>query len=698
MKMAPSSRVSDGKQSSGWSPPEPGSVYAGKYRIIEPLGTGGFGIVFKVEHILLGQVFALKFLRPELLSDPMTRTRFVREARAVSSFSHPHVVTLREFGIEGGAPYMAIDYAPGKPLGEHLAEGPMPPETAAEIMFQLLDAVGAAHQASIVHRDLKPANILVETRADGTKYVRILDFGVARIIDETSDSHPTTGGVVGTVGYLAPEQALGRGVDGRCDIYACGVMLYEMLTGLRPTGKAQTIEESLAQVVHAIPEPPSGVRPELKLPVEFDPIVLRALEKNPTDRYQRAEQFRDALAALFSERYPGVLRSREAVLRGDRRFRPRLGGVLFVLLVLGAVGVARWASENVAPPGPSRGDAKEAVPPPASPAAARENPPVAKRVDPPKASPARIRGKDGRFMALIPGGTYKRGTTSAELHRLVGETVLEADLPRWRRSLNRPNASLQMVRDVLLAILERELRERPEETLPGFYLDERLVSEEDYQAFLDALGPTGHNPAWCDPHEPPGAVHWHWRGADGQPSSFPPARLHHPAMRVSFWDATAYASFAGKRLPTVAELERAARGPNGRRYPWGDDYDPAFVWGASGVQSLLDGREATVADADWAIWFEEVFMPAAEKRGDFLGFTASLNGAVAGACRTPEGVQCLVGNVSQWCSDSRGNNRALFGASWKDTRLFMRAAWRPDDQPADKGRSDVGFRCAAEVP
>jgi serine/threonine-protein kinase len=342
----------------------PGAVFVEKYRVIESLGGGSFGFVLKVEHILLKETFALKLLRPELLASDAARRRFFREAKVACRFSHANAVTIRDFGIgPGEAPYMALDLARGEPLTKAIAAGPIPPARAAAIMRQVLDGVAAAHAAGIVHRDLKPSNLLVERLRDGRDVARVLDFGLARIIDETAGSNDatnratTTGRVIGTLGYLAPEQAAGAPVDERADIYACGIILYEMLSGASPYGDVAPHELLTRAATMRVP-PLRESASALAIPRDLEAVVMRAVEKVPNDRYQTAAEFRDALAGLFSSRLPGILASDEpkdglrAPASGRRAALAAIAGICLLLLAASLVARGCGRGGSASPPAP----------------------------------------------------------------------------------------------------------------------------------------------------------------------------------------------------------------------------------------------------------------------------------------------------------------------------------------------------------
>ncbi len=217
-----------------------GRTIADTYRIVEVLGEGGMGAVFVAEHLRLRKQFALKTIRVEFTGDGQAAQRFDREARATSKIDHPHVVSAVDSGTlpDGGA-YLVIQLVRGKSLARHLESGPLHWRQVAELGAQIADALATCHAAGVIHRDLKPDNILLEPRDDGTFHARIVDFGIARLSEDVAGESDTTepltrtGSILGTPGYMAPEQAVGQAIDHRVDLYALGVVLWESCTGQR---------------------------------------------------------------------------------------------------------------------------------------------------------------------------------------------------------------------------------------------------------------------------------------------------------------------------------------------------------------------------------------------------------------------------------------------------------------------------------
>lgn len=258
----------------------------GAYELKRLLGRGGMGAVYLARDPRLGREVALKVLSSELARDGAFRERFLAEARSSSALSHPNITTIHEIGRDGDAHFIAFEYLEGETLESVLENGPLPPEKVLEIALPLASALAYAHSRGIVHRDLKPANVLLTSLG----IPKILDFGLAKILDGAVDPESPTllrltqvGMVVGTISYMAPEQALGESVDGRSDVFALGCLLHEMLTGRRPF-EGSTVTRVLDRLLHAEPASVSSVRPEV--PPELARVVSKALRKKPDERYQ----------------------------------------------------------------------------------------------------------------------------------------------------------------------------------------------------------------------------------------------------------------------------------------------------------------------------------------------------------------------------------------------------------------------------
>jgi serine/threonine protein kinase len=277
--------------------PRVGSLMAGKYRIDGVIGRGGMGAVYRATHVMLNKTVAVKTIKPDLIDSPEMAHRFQREARAATSLEHPNIVAVYDLGqAEDGALYIAMEFVNGLNLKDAIrGSGPMPAARIARLLTQVASALARAHRNQIVHRDLKPQNLMIAVDAKGQEHVKLLDFGIAKSLEEGTTTQLTAAGYsLGTPHYMAPEQAIGEEVDGRADIYALGVILYEMLVGDVPFNAASA-PAILVMHLNDAPEPPSRRRPDLAIPPALEAIALRCLEKDPGQRFQTAEEFREAL-------------------------------------------------------------------------------------------------------------------------------------------------------------------------------------------------------------------------------------------------------------------------------------------------------------------------------------------------------------------------------------------------------------------
>jgi serine/threonine protein kinase/Tfp pilus assembly protein PilF len=330
-----------------------------QYRIIEQLGEGGMGVVYLAEDLTLGRRVALKFLST---TTKEYRARFLREVRAVSALSHPNIATVYNYGeTDAGQPYFAMELVEGQPLNEKLREGSLPLPEAVRIVSYIAEALGEAHRNGIVHRDVKPSNVIITERGK----VKVLDFGLVKQISEQA----TLGGgsdqktlpstrtrsdvIVGTPLYLSPEQATGKTIDGRSDLFALGAVLYECITGQSAFGGGSVIEIG-AQVIHVTPIVPSRLNDHI--PPELDRITMKAIEKKVEARYQTAdaliEDLQRLLPNLAADNYrrgrsteslqkqrTGSASALTTIIESARRPGPNLG--IFVLAILG-VALLSW--------------------------------------------------------------------------------------------------------------------------------------------------------------------------------------------------------------------------------------------------------------------------------------------------------------------------------------------------------------------
>jgi eukaryotic-like serine/threonine-protein kinase len=275
-----------------------GVVVAERYRIVEPLGRGGMGIVYKVEHTRIGKLLAMKLLTGELSRNPDVVRRFKQEALTASKLSSPNTVQVFDFGASEGLTYLVMELVSGEDLARVLrVGGPMPSGRLCKVVIQACSSLSEAHNKGIVHRDVKPENIMLLHAKDGMDVAKVLDFGLAKLREGAELNDVTTqGAIVGTPYFMAPEQIRGEAVDHRADIYALGALMYRALTGYYPFNGPTPMAVFTKHLTEE-PIPPAERTPELGIPPGVSAIVQRALQKSPADRFQRVEDLQAALVA-----------------------------------------------------------------------------------------------------------------------------------------------------------------------------------------------------------------------------------------------------------------------------------------------------------------------------------------------------------------------------------------------------------------
>ena len=320
-----------------------GRVVNGKYEVLSLLGEGGMGVVYKVRHLLLqkNNDFALKILHPRFSADKAFQARFLREVEVTMQLTHENIVQIRDFGMtEGGFLFFTMDFFPGCSLKDALARcGPFSPARAVRIARQLLLALREANRIGVIHRDLKPDNVLVDGLEEQAERVRVLDFGIAKLLE--SDEAPeslTQESVIGTPKYMSPEQASGEKIDHRSDLYSLGVLLYEMLAGTTPFSAGSTRGVLLGHMTQP-PPPFADSAPTRRVPSELDALVFRLLSKDPDDRPESAEV---VLGMLDTE--PTLVAGR--VTARPRNWQWAWVAVCSAAAFLLAFGFSQWGSWN----------------------------------------------------------------------------------------------------------------------------------------------------------------------------------------------------------------------------------------------------------------------------------------------------------------------------------------------------------------
>jgi serine/threonine protein kinase len=623
---------------------------ARRFRIIRRLGAGGMGVVFLAEQLTIGRPIALKVLLRKFLDEPEFLLRFHNEAASTGRIHHPNVVTIYEYGqSDDGSPYIAMEYLEGETLRELLkSHGAMPLPAVIDIARQVARGLHAAHKLGIIHRDLKPDNIFVTLDDEGERLVKVVDFGIAKLREAAT--HTTSGIVMGTPPYMSFEQASGMRsdqLDPRSDVYSLGIVTYEMISGRLPF-HADTPLGYLNK--HLLEEPPSlrSIRPDLRVPRSVEMVVKKALTKNRDERYATALEFAGELrdAVLGERTLPSTRVPRPRLtVSSDEQFaiKPAEGGA------------AGTAVET--PPSPPKVK-KEA---PSRPLSTPEEAP-ARRAEsrPPPAPPLQpTRAPSSRRKTVILGILFL-GTMGvllwqnwSSVRQLAIPEAVTPTSPK-REPVLPPSGMSQIPGGAFL--MGRNEAEDPEETpahsvtVPPFFLGTTPVSSLQYAEFLRAK-------------TYPAPSHWTSAG-------LPSGQGEWPATNVSWQEARAYCEWKGMRLPTEAEWEFAARGTDGRLYPWGNEF----------AARLTNSAESKLAHPE----------------------PVGLRAAAA----SPFGVLDMSGNVWQWCEDDYkpypGHQsgfpipegaKVIRGGSFKSDQQHVTTTTRNFELATDRSPR-IGFRCA----
>jgi serine/threonine-protein kinase len=345
--------------------PVEGTMLADKYRVERVLGRGGMGVVVAATHVELDQRVALKFLLPEAMETAEVVERFAREARAAVKIESEHVARVIDVGkLENGLPYMVMEYLNGRDLAALLDEQiKLPIDDALEYVLQACEAIAQAHALGIIHRDLKPANLFVTNRADGTTSIKVLDFGISKVTLTGGPAEMNltqTAAIMGSPTYMSPEQMrASRDVDPRADIWALGVILYELLSG-QPPFVGATMPELCANILTAAPQPLRAMRPDV--PEALEAAIMRCLDKNPAGRFANVAELTNAIvdfapkrARISAERSTRVLRGagvKTASLPPLASIAPDAKGAPVTVVATATAGA--WSQASDAKPAPSK--------------------------------------------------------------------------------------------------------------------------------------------------------------------------------------------------------------------------------------------------------------------------------------------------------------------------------------------------------
>jgi eukaryotic-like serine/threonine-protein kinase len=659
------------------------------YKIVERIAEGGMGVVYRAHDTHLDRTVAVKVLRPEAVEDAERKWRFVREAKAASALNHPHIVTIHDIDSDAGVDFMVMEYVDGSSLDRLIPPSGLPVDQVLDYGEQMASALGAAHAAGIVHRDIKPANVMV---GPGGR-VKVLDFGLAKLVEPeqtpsgaaaTRDSTATAatveartrqGAILGTIAYMSPEQAQGKPVDARSDVFSLGSVLYEMLAGRRPfQGDSHLL--TLTAILRDAAPPLKSVRADV--PAEVQRIVTRSLEKRPADRYASASEMAADIARLRGG--PAREHSDRPPLYRRASFMAPLAAALVV-----AAAAIFWLvresrirrARSVMLPEISRLTEQQ------KPAAAVRLSREAERYLP--AEVAKLR-RETWLPATIetdpPGAQVSmRDYLSSEADwQPFGTTpVRGARLPmgyyRWK--ISKPGyqpaeaaGAMDVDRRLDLASAVPpgmvhvaggpfSLRSLPAVRLDDFWIDMYEVTNAQYKAFVDSGG-YARREYWKQPFTADGReLSWEsamekFRDTTGRPGpatwelgAFPEGHGNYPVEGVSWYEAAAYAEYAGKSLPTV--------------YHW---------YRAAGIGAMTEN-------------FSDILRVA-----NFGGKGAAPVGSRP--AMSPFGSYDMAGNVKEWCLNDTTGRRYLLGGAWTDANYMFREA---DAQDAFIRLPGFGFRC-----
>ncbi len=629
-----------------------------RYSLSRLLGVGGMGEVYLGMHRTIEKEVAVKVLAYEHRRDPSLNGRFLEEAKAASKIRHDNVVDITDFGQSPqGCAYFVMEYLQGEDLSQTLGrEGRLSWTRARHLVLQLLSALQAAHELGIVHRDIKPANCLRAEKRGDPDFIKVLDFGIARVSGPTSDAQRLTkaGTIMGTAEYMAPEQARAEEVDARTDVYAVGVMLFEMLTGQLPfNGKAPV--EILSKHLYQEPPQPSEVAPAGCFPAEFDEIIGRALAKDPDERWPSAQALAEAIGAVEAR---VDSRLAHTMMADASALPPLTSGLMTAQPTDPAVGSPTTAegSPVAAPGGRVRMDMLSAVLGVAAVGgvlwwATRDpEPPASTEAAVASASPC----PEG--MVKIDGGSLFMGSDDPD------SPALQSARPSHRVDLGAYCiATHEVTVDEFHECSGTGECRRPYKTAQS-----DNISESSAAAYGTLCNETI------------------------------PEHGDHPVNCVTWEQARDYCAYRGQRLPTEQEWEYAARGSDGREFPWGDappTHEHGNLCNAECVAWRTAkglGLEGQLSNAD-----------------DGWPGTAAVGSFPKGA--TEHGLLDIVGNVFEWTDTEfalfdghpegarESPGRVIRGGGFSSGyAVYSNPALRYGMDPAAHTHA-IGFRCAADL-
>ena len=657
----------------------------GRYTILEPLGAGGMGLVYRARDEKLEREVAIKVLAPGTLAGDEARERFRREALALAKLSHPYIATVYDVGAQGGVDFIVMECVPGESLASKLRSGPLAVKTATSILMQIAQGLEEAHKEGVIHRDLKPANIMVTPK----DRIKILDFGLAKLMGSFSESLTgpafETRGLIGTPLYMSPEQVQGKNLDNRTDLWNLGVVYYELLTGSAPF-QADSSIGILRAITDQAPASLKTFRRDI--PPLVERIVTHSLEKDPARRYQSASEVIRDTSSLLAD-----LESSQETPRTSRRRSIKVAVMVTIIAVVVASAWfyyrssrRRWAREEAIPQMAALIRAHKPLEgflllkkaerySPADPQLkqfAAENSTVTSITTDPAGAEVAIQdylapnapwdnlGTAPLMQMRIPRGYFRWKVSKAGTGEIIVAPPTEAKMNFLLGEAKKAPAGMVYVPGGRFQQYIDFIGWYGPYKLPPYFLDRNEVTNREFQNFVDSGG-YEKKEYWSEPFMRDGReLSWNeamteFRDTTGRPGPsnwvgghYPEGRADYPVSGVSWFEASAYAAYAGKRLPVMSQ--------------WFESAPPELAAEAVPLSNINSNALAQV--------------------GKYHGLG-------------PFGTNDMIGNVREWVANAGGDKvRFILGGAWKSQSYLSVTpeALSPFDRSEDNG-----FRCVRDL-